>query len=248
MKYGTYKKGGYDTPQVLEMRSQLSRRLIFLGFYFLVGYLFVSCLFPLKGFCELTLEEVIDSVQKNYEKIVDFKSHFRQETYLPYMNRTVVEEGTVFFKKPGRMRWDYKHPKVKTLYVTPVKAWLYIPKEKIVYVQDLRRGSNSQLHLRLLSGKGNLKEDFTARFDPLGPVDGNGNYLLQLDERRANDGVKGIGLKVDGRNFHILSISFSDVQGNKSVISFKDLRVNGGLPDSVFVFQTPRGVQVFTQP
>ncbi|MCX7817130.1 MAG: outer membrane lipoprotein carrier protein LolA [Syntrophales bacterium] len=206
------------------------------------------CLFPLNASGQLSLEEVVDKVQRNYEKIIDLKANFHQETYVPYLKRSVIEDGTVFFKKPGKMRWDYKHPTSKTLYLTSAKAWLYVPKERAVYVQDVKRLFDTQLPLRLLSGKANLKEDFIARFDPAGPMDKNGNYLLQLDERRSEWGVRGIGIKIDGQEFYILSLSFSDVQGNSTVISFKDLRINEGISDSVFVFQPPRGIQVYDHP
>src|ERR1700674_4555914 len=38
-----------------------------------------------------------------------------------------VEAGTVYFRRPGKMRWDYQAPERNLFLVDAKKAWFYVP-------------------------------------------------------------------------------------------------------------------------
>ncbi len=196
----------------------------------------------------LSLEQLIAKTQDMYEKTSDLKAGFIQEVTIKSMKRTEREEGTVYFKNPRMMLWDYQKPKAKKLVINAQKAWLYVPEDRMVYVQNSEDVYRSRMAVKFLSGIGKLAEDFQIRFAKETPYDGEGNYRLVLTAKEAGSGVDRLYITVDGRIFQILQCRFNDAMGNTTRLRFSDFSVNLGVPDRYFTFKAPEGVEVVQMP
>lgn len=191
-----------------------------------------------------TLEQLAAKIQETYNRTKDFQATFVQELTLQTINKTEREEGTVYFKNPKRMYWEYTRPKFKKLVVNPQKAWFYVPEDHVVYVQDAETIYRSKLILRFLSGIGKLTEDFQIEHAVPQATDKEGHYLLVLIPRQAGLGIDRLRVTVDRNSFQILQCSFSDAFGNLTRIRFQNIKTNIQLSDSLFHFQPPRGVEI----
>jgi len=194
----------------------------------------------------LSLGELVGNIQERYEKTTDLKAKFVQEVTIKVMKKTEKEDGVVYIKNPGRMLWHYLKPKIKKLIINPQKAWLYIPEDKVVYVQDAGAILKSKLTLKFFSGMGNLQEDFNVGFSEGGPTDAGGNYLVTLIPKVADFGVDKLFISVNRDTFLIVQISFSDLYGNRTIIRFTDIHTNIKLSDTLFEFTPPKGFEVFS--
>lgn len=192
-----------------------------------------------------SLEQLTAKMQETYDKTKDLKATFVQELTIQTIKKTEREEGTVYFKNPKRMHWEYTRPKAKKLVVNPQKAWLYVPEDHAVYIQDAQALYQSRVILRFLSGTGRLLEDFQIEYAAPQATDQEGHYLLVLTPRQADLGIDRIHLTVDRKSFQILQCSFSDAFGNLTRIRFQNIRTNNQLPESLFHFKPPRGVDIF---
>ncbi|MHB8907742.1 MAG: LolA family protein [Syntrophales bacterium] len=192
----------------------------------------------------LSIEQLSARMQEMYEKTADLKAHFVQEVTIESMKKTEREEGTVTFKNPRMMLWDYLKPKAKKLVINAQKAWLYIPEDRMVYVQSAEEIYRSRMAVRFLSGIGKLSEDFQTRFSSDGPVDREGNYRLTLTARETGSGIDRLDLTVDGKTFQIIECRFKDTFGNATRLRFSDMRLNTGVSDKFFTFTVPPGVEV----
>ena len=164
------------------------------------------------------------------------------------LNKTDREEGTVYVKNPRRMLWNYSKPKAKKLIINPKNAWLYIPEDRVVYIQDTDTIYKSKLAVKFLSGIGKLGEDFHISFSRPDPVDGKGNYLLTLTPFNSDTGIDKLYLTVDKDNFQIIQFSFTDLYGNVTRIRLTEIKINNNLPDKLFSFKPPPNVEIFTMP
>jgi len=191
------------------------------------------------------LEKLIVRMQDTYDKTLDLTATFVQELTIQSIKKTEREEGTVYFKNPRRMHWEYTRPKSKKLVVNPQKAWLYVPEDHVVYVQDAEAMYQSKVILRFLSGMGKLQEDFQIEYATPESTDKEGHYLLVLTPRRADLGIDRLHLTVDRNSFQIAQCRFSDAYGNLTRIRFQNIRTNNQLPESLFHFKPPRGVEIF---
>ena len=195
----------------------------------------------------LTLEQVVQGLQAAYERTTDLKANFVQEVVLASVNRKDREEGTVYYKPPHRMLWDYKKPTAKKLIINPDKAYLYVPGERAVYVQETSRIFKSQLIVRLLSGIGKATEDFRIAFADA-PTDTEGNYHLILTPKKADLGVDKIYVTLNREEFTIMQCRFADVYGNRTTVQFRNVKRNTQLSDKLFQFKPPAKTDVYPLP
>ncbi len=196
----------------------------------------------------MPLEQLTSKMQATYENTKDFKATFTQELVIQSIGKTEREEGTVYFKNPGKMLWDYAKPKAKKLVINPQKASLYVPADRAVYVQDSANIYKSKVIIRFLSGIGKLGDDFEIRYSEPDAVDGEGRYLLTLVPKSADLAVEKLFLVVEPSQFQILQCSFTDSFGNITRIRFRNIRINSRLPDRLFSFKPPRGVEIHKVP
>jgi outer membrane lipoprotein carrier protein len=192
----------------------------------------------------LSLEQLSARMQEIYEKTGDLKARFIQEVTIKSMKKTEREEGVVTFKNPRMMLWDYLKPKAKKLVINAQKAWLYIPEDRMVYVQNADEVYRSRMAVPFLSGIGKLAEDFQIRFSNDGPLDKEGNYRLALTAKETGSGIDRLDLTVDGKTFQITECRFEDTFGNATRLRFSDIRLNTGFADKFFIFTPPPGVEV----
>ncbi|HOK05592.1 MAG TPA: outer membrane lipoprotein carrier protein LolA [Syntrophales bacterium] len=194
------------------------------------------------------VEEILGGMQRVYDETADLRASFTQELSLRSLGRRQVEEGEVFFKRPAKILWEYRKPREKRLVLDGRKAWLYIPADRAVYVQEADRVFQSQLPVRLLRGLGNIRDDFGVTLDPDRPRDGEGNYRLRLRPLRDDLGVQGLVVTVEKETYRLLGCRFVDRLGNETVLRLRNIRVNTGIPDGRFRFTPPRGADVFPMP
>ncbi|MBN1474684.1 MAG: outer membrane lipoprotein carrier protein LolA [Syntrophaceae bacterium] len=194
------------------------------------------------------INDTVQKLQLVYEKTGDFSAAFSQETFNKSLKRTMTEEGTVFFKKPRNMRWDYLKPEVKKMIINPQKAWLYLPREKTAYVQKADKLVQSATLLRFLSGVGKLTDDFQVNYAEPEALDKHGNYLLKLTPKEKNSTLQVLGITLDKDTYFIIKISFEDLMGNVTTLKFSNIVMNAGLSDKLFRFQPPAGTNIFDMP
>jgi len=196
----------------------------------------------------LSLEQLTAKTQEVYEKTTDLKARFIQEVTIKSMKKTEREEGTVWFKNPKMMFWDYTKPREKKLVINARKAWLYVAEDRMVYVQNAEDVYRSRMVVKFLSGIGKLSEDFQLRFAKDNPLDEEGNYLLILTAKEKGTGIDRLKLTVDGKTFQILQCRFSDTYGNTTHLRFSDIQTNTGVSDKFFTFKPPAGVEAVNLP
>ena len=194
------------------------------------------------------IDDIVEQLQRTYEKTNDFQANFFQETTIKSIKKTEIEEGTVFFKNPRNMLWDYTLPNAKKLVINRQKAWLYLPREKAAYVQKADKIFQSRVLIKFLSGLGKLKDDFAISYAKPNAFDKNENYLLQLTPLDKSTALNPFQITIDKSTFYILQISFDDVLGNSTVLKFSHMSINNGFTDKIFQFKPPAGVSIFDMP
>jgi outer membrane lipoprotein carrier protein len=214
----------------------------------ILSFVFLLFTAPVVHAQPLSLEQLTAKTQEMYEKTTDLKASFVQEVTIKSMKKTEREEGTVYFKNPRMMLWDYGKPKSKKLVINAQKAWLYVPEDRMVYVQNAEDVYRSRMAVKFLSGIGKLSEDFQIRFSKDNPIDGEGNYHLTLTAKESGSSIERLQVTVDGKIFQIIQCRFNDSFGNTTRLRFSDFSLNSGIPDKFFTFKAPEGVEVVQMP
>ena len=199
---------------------------------------------PLRA-AEPTAQELAQALQKKIDGIRDFTADFVHSYEGGVLRKQVVERGKLQVKKPGKMRWEYTSPEMKTFVSDGVKMYSYIPADKQVVVSSLPPEDQASTPTLFLAGKGSLTRDFTATLTtpPPGTPAGSSRALKLVPKARQPDYDEMV-LVVDGETLALRGLVTIDGQGGKSSFSFTNLKENAGLTDKEFTFKIPRGVDV----
>ncbi len=191
----------------------------------------------------LDLHTVLERMQKRYDQAKDFRARFSQNYRRAVVGRSTLSTGTITFKKPGRMRWDYDKPEARMFLSNGQVLWLYEPTEKQAFKQDLKT-SQLPAALAFLMGKGQIVDEFDVTFAKDDHHGRPGDFHLALSPKQPQSAYKSILFIVDPKDFLVRESVLVDSQGNTNHFVFDGLQVNGKVPDSVFRWSPPAGVRV----
>jgi len=194
---------------------------------------------------------IVDKLQKKYEGINDFHADFVQEAEVKALDKTQKAFGEVWFKKPGKMRWNYYSPTKDTIVSDGTNLWYYIEAENQVLktnLKDLNNGDTSST--TLLSGLGKIKELFKVNLINNPAFQNDTGYLLELIPLDVNeDEIKNkIIINVNKSDSLVSTIFLFDPFGNQTKISLIKTKINKKISDKTFTFKTPKGAEVVKLP
>jgi outer membrane lipoprotein carrier protein len=196
----------------------------------------------------MPLEHLLSKVQSTYDETKTFRASFTQTATMASINKTITEEGTLYLKKPSRMLWEYTKPANKKLILNPDTAWLYLPDEHAVYVQDAQPFLSSRITIGFLTGSGNLQKDFHVAYSTPNSRDDRGNYLMTLIPRHYESGITELLLTIRDSDYTIIGCTFMDMYKNTTHITFTNISINTAMPDTLFTFTAPEDAQVYSVP
>ena len=197
-----------------------------------------------------SLDSIVSNIQQSYDALKDFKAYFVQESSVKSWDASHVQkaEGMVYFKKEGNMHWDYQKPTPQQMISDGKKLWFYEPEDNQVTISDVGAGFKSQISADLLNGKANLKRDFLVKLATSKDEEAKGRLVLELTPRATQSNLNKVILKVDRTTFLIYQTEVYDLFDNLTRLTFSQMKMNANLPDSLFVFVPPPGVEVLTPP
>jgi len=185
-------------------------------------------------------EQIVDSLQKNYDATVDFVADFRQETEVRTLNRSLKAWGKLTFKRPGRMLWRYEEPKGQFVLADGKNLYFYQPEQNQVIKSPLKNAFRSDIPLSFLLGIGNLKRDFNAT---LKGIEAN-QYVLLLEPKGESGGFSEVLVGVSRATSDLLWVSVRDAVNNLTTIRLSDMRKGVGVKESLFQFEIPEGADL----
>lgn len=191
----------------------------------------------LAGAPEPTAEELVARIEARHRSATDLTARFTQTYTSGMLGQEIVESGRLALKRPGRMRWDYEKPEKKTFVADGEAFYFYVPADRQVIVRD--QGGERGVALTLLAGSTPILEQFRVELEP--SLDGPAR--LRLTPLAPDPDVEQVWLQADDRGL-IRSIEILDVQSNRSLFRFDELRTDRALDEALFRFRIPEGVDV----
>jgi len=181
---------------------------------------------------------LVRRVEERHSRSADLVARFTQSYRSGMLGREIVERGVVSIRRPGRMRWEYKDPEAKLFISDGRTFYFYVPADRQVIVSE--QDPERSLAGRLLSGRGGILEEFDASLEE--PLE-EGTFRVKLVPRHEKPDVDRAFLDIEPSG-RIRSILLEDVQGNRTAFRFENVRENTGVPDKLFHFDVPAGVEV----
>jgi outer membrane lipoprotein carrier protein len=96
--------------------------------------------------------QIARAMEAHYHRATTLKAHFF-EKYSDGNGGVSAESGTVYFSKPGRMRWEYESPEEKLFIVDGANVWFYVPADRTASRAKMGASSDWRTPLAFLTGK-----------------------------------------------------------------------------------------------
>jgi outer membrane lipoprotein carrier protein len=184
-----------------------------------------------------SLAKALDGLQKHYRETRSFSAKFSEEIAAvgaPKRTRT----GTVYFLKPGRMRWEFDEPSKELIVSDGAQLYNYDPELNQVVEAPLAQALRSPGATEFLLGAGDVARDFNASL-----LDGAGNGLTNLKLVPKSEGNT-VELGLSPNNYDVETIRVIDQLGNVTSLKFTNIVNNTPVSDSLFKFAVPPGADI----
>jgi outer membrane lipoprotein carrier protein len=181
---------------------------------------------------------LLDALQQHYQETSSFSARFAEEI-TPVGAPARRRDGIVYFRKPGRMRWEFETPTKELVVSDGSTVYSYDPDLNQVVETPLRQALRAPGATEFLLGAGNLKTDFDA--SAVTPLPDDGLVHLLLKPKKGGDGIE-IGL--DPKTCDIRSLHIKDQIGNLTAIRFSNINKQAKFDEGKFEFKVPEGADV----
>jgi outer membrane lipoprotein carrier protein len=185
---------------------------------------------------------VVRGVEARYNATRTLKATFL-ERYSESRRDVRVESGTVYFSRPGRMRWEYEVPEEKFFLSDGKTVWFYVPADRTVTRAKLKESGDWRTPLALLTGKARFSR-FCGRIEIAEDrVQAAGNVVLRCLPKNRDPGFREALIEVDAAH-RLARILIREPAGVETEFRFARWEENVPVPEILFHFQAPAGVAI----
>lgn len=187
------------------------------------------------------VKTVAAAVDAHYNHLHSLQTEFTEVYRGSGMDRT--ETGTLWLKKPGKMRWEYRSPKDKLFVSNGKDAWFYVPTDRQARKTDAKKLEDIRSPLAFLLGKAKLEKELQALslapdVTPLQPE----NVVLRGVPQALADRVSEILLEITP-DHRIARIIIQEVDGAVTEYRFDAMKEDVSIADARFQFKPPPGTE-----
>ncbi len=182
------------------------------------------------------------AVDAHYNHLHTLQAEFTEIYRGSGIERT--ESGTLWLKKPGKMRWEYRSPKEKLFVSDGRDAWFYVPDDRQARKSSAKKLEDARSPLAFLLGKTKLEKELRGlSLAPDVEAVQAGDTVLRGIPQGLEDQISQILLEVSSEN-RIVRIVIQGVDGASTEYRFSDQKEDIAVADGRFAFKAPAGTEV----
>ncbi len=186
------------------------------------------------------VQTIAAAVDAHYNHLRSLQTEFTEVYRGSGIERT--ESGTLWLKKPGKMRWEYRSPREKVFVSDGKTAWFYVPEDRQARKTAAKKLDDIRSPLAFLLGKTKLEKELRGlSFAPDAGAQ-PGNSILRGVPQGMEDRISEILLEVTaGRR--IARIAIQEVDGSSTEYRFSEMKEDLAIGDERFAFTPPAGTE-----
>jgi outer membrane lipoprotein carrier protein len=188
------------------------------------------------------LKTLLDRLQKHYQHTDSFSAKFTEQI-APAGGTKREREGIVYYRKPGRMRWEFGGQDQEIIVSDGKQLYSYQPDLNQVIETPLEQAFRSSSAASFLLGMGNVARDFDASVPSKAPADGLKHVAL-----KPRNGGDTIEIGVDPATLDLRTLRLTDALGDITELTFSQVKNGVPLDDRLFAFVTPAGADIVKAP
>jgi len=188
----------------------------------------------------LDVRAAAHAVDEHYNHLKTFKAAFTEIYQGDGISRT--ESGTLWLKKPSRMRWEYHVPREKLFLTDSQTAYFYVTGDRQAKKTPAKNLDDLRSPLRFLLGKTKLEKELEglSLAPDLNPLQA-GDVVMRGVPKIMKDRVSDVVLEVSPAH-QIHRIVIHGLDSTVTDFRFSQIEENVPVQDSLFHFTPPPGV------
>ena len=214
-------------------------------------------IFPLTG--SQQAQQLALRMESRYRSAKTLQATFL-ERYCENGSVLRTEAGTAYFRRPGKMRWEYERPEKDLFLVDGKTAWFYVPADHTVTRVPAKQSEDLRTPLALLAGEMKISR-ICARVEladsekPLREGDAVLRCRVRGEKKDAENAAQaGSVLGANGTDAIFFEISrdtgelarliVRQAGGVEVEFRFENWRFDPPIPKTMFRFEPPAGVAI----
>jgi outer membrane lipoprotein carrier protein len=188
------------------------------------------------------VKAIAAAVDAHYNRLRSLEAEFTQIYLGSGMERT--GSGTLWLKKPGKMRWEYRSPRDKLFVSNGKDAWFYVPEDHQARKSAAKKLEDIRSPLAFLLGKTKLEKELRglSLAPDVEPLQ-SGDVVLRGVPSAMADQISEIVLEVTPEH-QILRLIVKAIDGSSTEYRFTDQKEDVPIADGRFQFKPPAGTEV----
>jgi chaperone LolA len=203
---------------------------------YVISFIILLLLWARPGSCN-DPQLILTGLQERYDKLSDLAVDFVQEVHSGVFAAVERTSGKMFLASGDKFRVQTDE---QTIVSDGNILWVYSRENKQVTIDKVAKSRDI---VRPSDYLFTFRESYTSYLLPdttIGRVECM-TILLVCDEK--DEFIQQMTLYVGKEDLLTHRASYVDINGNNVIIDFSNLKVDKGLPDDVFFFETPKGVE-----
>jgi len=189
--------------------------------------------------------EMLSRIKAAFEQPGLWVGDFVQEAHLPDIEEPVISRGTVYFKIPDCMRWEFKKPDSQLLISDGKRLWFYDASLEQVMIGDVAQVTEARLMMHLLTNLGGLQNDYQVTVYESGDDPTVRVSLLPRTAEGEGRPFTSLQLFFDKQTLILVKSQLTDLFANKIIISYSwKPPTENKLPAGFFSFVPPPGTDI----
>ena len=206
--------------------------------FFFTLLLFIANAIPAKA---EDVRQIARAVDDHYNHLRSLQSDFTEIYRGDGPER--VESGTLWLKKPRKMRWEYRSPNEKLFISNGQAVWFYLPAQRQLRKTTLRKLDDWRSPLAFLLGKTKLENELQGLSKAVDQSPWSaGNTVLRGVPQAMGGQVSEVQLEITPSD-QIVRIVLLEPDGSTTEFRFGGWKENLEVNDGRFQFTPPPGVE-----
>lgn len=194
------------------------------------------------------------ALESRYQHAATLKAAF-YERYDDGKGGGQAESGTVYFERPGRMRWEYESPETKLFLVDGKNVWFYVPADHTASRAKMKESSDWRTPIAVLADKADLAKlcrnleviDPAAATKPEEKPQAAEDSVLLCTPRDASgamgEEIHDVILEIDPQSY-VVRVVIRQPGNLETEFRFGNWQENIPISPDKFTFTPPQGVSV----
>ncbi|HEU5182897.1 MAG TPA: outer membrane lipoprotein carrier protein LolA [Candidatus Polarisedimenticolia bacterium] len=194
----------------------------------------------------LQLPDLLKRFNESQQSVASLTASFTERKNLNLLAKPLVSNGTFLYSRPSRIKWEYTEPEPRVFLITEDRFIAYYPNQKRAEEVPLSKLAGRRVFR--VFGIGQTAEDLGKFFDISqdDPGDEKGAYLLILTPKRqrVKDRLQRVRFWVDAKTFLPRKLEYVESDGDSTLLSFNNIRLNPEIAEARFSVDIPKDVPV----